>query len=273
MIHSVGKGGNNTLPDVKEVQAALNALATGLQIQPLRVDGFCGARTIAAIVRLQGALGMPHPDGLIRPGGRTAQALGLKQGNAAPVANASTNLSGAAWWHANQARWPNESSVDALSEPFRGNLRQFLLALSRAKASVRINATTRSMTRAKLMRYSWDIAKGITLPSQTPAIEDVDIQWDHGHDAASKKAAQEMVGLFAIKKQPSLTSNHLKGEAVDMTITWVGKLEIVRADGKTATISTSPTNGNNVELHKIGAGYGVKHLLPDDPPHWSTTGR
>ncbi|MCX7284978.1 MAG: peptidoglycan-binding domain-containing protein [Novosphingobium sp.] len=271
MRGTVGIGGQNAPDDVRQVQAGLNRFANKLGFLPLVVDGRVGHNTDDAIRRLQRAQGMPFPDGVVTPTGKIAQALGLVQPG---VANGSTaSLSGAAWWHANQARWPNESRVDALAEPFRSDVRKFLAALAAAKATVTVNATTRSMTRAKIMRYCWDIAHGLIAPEAAPAIDGVAINWVHETVEKSRNAARDMVKLFAIKKQPSLNSNHLRGTAIDMTIAWTGDLKIKQANGTEVTINTLPRNGTNAKLHDVGATYKVLHKLPDDPPHWSVTGR
>lgn len=273
MQTSVGRGGVNQREDVIEVQLALNGHIGKLRGTPLKPDGRAGPKTIEAIARFQGSIGMPRPDGLIQPGGKTAQALKLTSAPQKTAPGGAANLSGSAWWHANQKKWPNEKSLAALSEPWGTKARKFIAALEKAGARVQVNATTRSMTRAKLMRYSWDVSKGLIAPKDVPAIPGVDIRWDHGDVAKSKKAAAEMVALFAIKFQPSLDSNHLRGTAVDMTIAWSGDLTIVQGDGKSVTIKTTPRDGTNAQLHKVGETYGVLHKLPKDPPHWSNTGR
>jgi peptidoglycan hydrolase-like protein with peptidoglycan-binding domain len=271
MRGTVGIGGQNALDDVKQVQAALNAFANKLGFLPLQVDGRIGKKTDDAIRRFQRAQGMPVPNGIVTPTGKVAEALGL--GKPAVTVVSAGSLSGTAWWHANQARWPNESRVDALTEPFRADVKKFIQALTDAKATVTVNATTRSMTRAKIMRYSWDIAKSIMKAEDAPAIDGVAINWVHDTPQKSRQAAQEMVTLFAIKKQPSLNSNHLRGTAIDMTISWTGDLKIKQANGTEITITTLPKNGTNAKLHDVGATYKVLHKLPDDPPHWSVTGR
>ncbi|HQU42530.1 MAG TPA: hypothetical protein PK867_06940, partial [Pirellulales bacterium] len=92
----------------------------------------------------------------------------------------SQNLSGAAWWHANQAKYPNSTSVDDLEPTFRAKVKEFLAALDKAGASVKISATRRSKQRAYLMHYSWKIAKGEISASKVPAESGVSIVWDHG---------------------------------------------------------------------------------------------
>jgi hypothetical protein len=272
MLKSVGQAGANLSVDVMEVQTALNRFAAKMAIRPLKQDGRCGPMTVDAIRRLQGAMGMSQPTGLIAPGGETAEGLGLS--GAAPI-TASANdvsLSGATWWRANQSKWPNERNIDSLADPFRTNVKMFTAALAKAGAQVAVGATMHSMPRAKLMRFSWDVSKGIISPKNVPEIDGVVINWDHSIETKSRSCATEMVNLFNIVKQPSLTSNHVKGVAIDMTIRWKGDLMIADSSNSVVKITTSPRNGENTKIHDLGATYGVLHKLPDDPPHWSVTG-
>jgi len=83
-----------------------------------------------------------------------------------------------------------------------------------------------------------------------------------------------MYGKFKIdglKTQPALKSEHTKGFAVDMEISWEGTLTIEGKDGSSNEISSKPRGPMNTELHAIGAGYGVlRYFKPAlDKPHWS----
>jgi len=274
---SVGLMAVNHAPDVRAVQRALNRQIAKLGLTLLIEDGRCGAKTIDAIRRFQRiALSTVRPNGVVAPQGSTARALGfLGVFGPVPATTAAASwgsLSGTVWWRTNQAKWQNENRVSMLADPFKANVTKFIAALEAAGASVSVGATARSMVRAQLMRYSWDVSKGIVEPSAVAAIPGVDIVWDHGNLLRSKATAAEMVALFKIVKQPSLTSNHLTGNAIDMTIGWTGDLTIVAADGKTKTVIGAPRNGTNAKLHMIGTTYKVLHKLLDDPPHWSTTG-
>ena len=81
-----------------------------------------------------------------------------------------------------------------------------------------------------------------------------------------------MVNGYDIAFQPALKSRHVEGNAIDMTISWTGKLGIKNKSGALTTISSTPRNGFNAELRRVGKSFGVtKH--PTDPPHWSTDGR
>ncbi|NYT42897.1 hypothetical protein HZY97_19140 [Sphingomonas sp. R-74633] len=262
---SVGKGGINDLADVLVVQHLLNDWLgfTGQKLLP--TSGECGTLTVAAITGYQGkVLAMPAPDGLISPGGKTWLALAAGQGARPP-------LSGADWWNANQAKYPNSAAVTDLIQPFQANAAAFLKALKDAGATVTVSATRRNATRAHLMHYSWCVAKGSVAPNKVPALPGLKIQWDHGDLAKSKAGAQAMSDLFQIAFEPSLTSRHIEGRAIDMTISWSGTLKIKDKQGKTREIAGTPRSGDNPDLQKLGAGYGAIKLL-SDPPHWSDDG-
>jgi hypothetical protein len=80
-----------------------------------------------------------------------------------------------------------------------------------------------------------------------------------------------MVDLFQIAYEPSLTSRHIEGRAIDMTIGWNGTLKIKDKKGNIREIG-APRSGDNPDLHKLGATYGAIKLV-SDPPHWSDDGR
>jgi hypothetical protein len=182
-------------------------------------------------------------------------------------------LSGAAWWHANQAKYPNSTKVDDLDPKFRVKVKAFLAALADAGVHPYIESTLRSKERAYVMHYCWEIAHGTTLPAKVPPCPGVKIVWDHGDPAKSKKAAQEMVDLFEMDYMASLTSNHIKGLAIDMKFSWKGTLKIKQKNGAVVEIKTTPRNGaDNATMHQVGASYGVIKLV-GDAPHWSVDGR
>jgi peptidoglycan hydrolase-like protein with peptidoglycan-binding domain len=281
---SVGAGGTNARADVTRVQEMLNA-QLGAGKARLKRDGIAGPLTVRAIEAFQRRrVGMIRPDGLVEFGRRTAAALGQPAAASRPAprpparaaaaasrartvaAPGAAGLSGARWWHANQGRYPNSASLDSLAEGFRDKARRFVAALRAAGATVRVSSTRRNRIRAHLMHYSWRVAKGQVAPGDVPAITGLDIEWDHGDLATSRAAAREMVRLFGIVFKPSLTSNHVQGTAVDMTITRPGTMSVVDAAGRTINVST------NAALHHVGGSYGVLKLA-SDPPHWSANGR
>lgn len=84
--------------------------------------------------------------------------------------------------------------------------------------------------------------------------------------------SKNLARRYNIVRRPSRQSRHVEGLAVDMTIAWTGNLAIRTRNGATVAISTTPRNGDNIQLHAIGASYEVYKLL-DDTPHWSSDGR
>src|ERR1044072_2266503 len=274
IIGSVGRAAANDPADVRLVQQLLNAHVKSLGLPPLDEDRRIGPNTINAIRAYQKmVIGMAAPDGGIDVGGRTWKALsgGTKIAVPPPVAAAAAGLSGAAWWHANQAKFPNSARLADLNPPFRDRAIAFVDALKAAGANVSITAALRHPTRAYLMHYSWTVAKGIDSPGAVPAKAGCPIVWDHGNLAASRAAARAMMGLFGMAHIAALRSRHIDGHAIDMAVSWNGNLTIKDATGKTHTIG-APRNGNaNRALHAVGATYGV-HKLATDPPHWSIDG-
>jgi len=147
-----------------------------------------------------------------------------------------------------------------------------------AGASVTISSTRRPAERAYLMHFAWRVHKETLNPQNVPAKPGVDIEWIHRTASgavdlrASRKAATAMVKGYHIAFQPALKSRHVEGRAIDMTISWTGKLSIRTQSGTVTTISSTPRNGFNTDLRRVGKSFGVtKH--PTDPPHWSTDGR
>jgi len=183
-------------------------------------------------------------------------------------------LSGRAWWVAHQDRYPNSRDVNDLDEDFRANLIRFINCLKKAGALVSIKSTRRNAIRAYLMHYCWRIANEDFNPSDVPQRAGVDIQWDHGNDEASRKAANEMVSLFGLAFKPSLASNHIRGTAIDMDIRWSKDLFLgpLPTGGFRGVVGGPRTGARNRDLHEIGESFGVRKLL-NDPPHWSYNGR
>lgn len=190
----------------------------------------------------------------------------------APSAPAPTTreLSGAVW----VSRFPTSRSVNDLEPTFRSKVSAFIAALQAAGANVRISATYRPTERAYLMHWSYKIAKGIVSARSAPSMSGVAIEWWHGNDSDSKRAAQEMASSYGIVATPSLTSRHIERKAIDMSISWSGTLQIKKATGQIVALSSSPKDGTNRSLIDVGRSYGVIHLEPPekDPPHWSTDG-
>jgi len=188
-------------------------------------------------------------------------------------------LSGASWVKWRDDNIGKSDSLDDLTSPFKENAKDFVAALRAAGATVSINDTLRDKREAYLWHWAWRIDQDGYDPKKVPAMTGVPIEWDHGSNAKSKAGAREMVKGFGLVEQPktayapSLTSVHLTGNAVDMDISWTGDLKIKKKDGTLVTIKSNPKTGaGNIELHKVGASYGVKKLVRD-APHWSSTGQ
>ena len=180
------------------------------------------------------------------------------------------------WANANATASKN---VDDLAEPFRSSAKAFIKALEDAGAKVDVTNTRRSAKRAYLFHWSWKISQGRATGAQgdLDKLTGVEIQWDHGNDAASKAGALEMVNGFGLAvppkstNPPSKSSNHTEGTAIDMTISWTGTIQVKKKDN---TVVALPFNANvnaNTALHDVSASYGVRKLATD-APHWSADG-
>lgn len=268
---SVGSQASNQQGDVRVVQTLLNQFVGKLATPPLKVDGDAGMRTVAAIKLFQVKVaGMHVPDGRVEPGGRTWKTLSGGGAPAAATGN-SQRLSGAAWWQANQAKFANSSDLSTLDPGFRQKVDKFLAAMKAAGLRIKVTSTRRSQVRCYLMHYSWQVAKGHVEPGAVPAEPGCDIVWDHGNPEASKQGAQQMLDLFGIVYKPSLSSRHIRGLAIDMSITWGGQVKVRDATGKEVALGSPQDGGGNTVLHQVGRSYGVIKNLADKP-HWSDTG-
>lgn len=183
--------------------------------------------------------------------------------------------SGRAW----VSYFPTSTSLATLTDPFKSNVSSFIAALKAAGASVTINATQRPPERAYLMHWSYKIVHDHYDVTKIPAKQGVNIDWDHGSQKKSIAAAREMTTGYEVNTSkdvaPALTSNHIRGTAIDMTISWSGTLSIKDPKGTVVNISSAPRDGTNRELMALGRKYGAIHYAPasDDPPHWSHNGR
>ncbi|WP_197715448.1 hypothetical protein [Aquitalea magnusonii] len=154
----------------------------------------------------------------------------------------------------------------------------FISAIKNAGGYVSIAATYRPPERAYLMHWSWMISHEKVKADEVPPMMGVHIEWDHGDDNKSKRAAAGMVsayGMGALKIAPALRSRHTERKAIDMNIGWRGTLKIIDANGDEVEIRSSPSSGMNSDLHKVGKSYGVIKFWKGakDKPHWSTDGR
>jgi hypothetical protein len=270
---SVGHRGENRNDDVKVVQRLLNKhVQTPMRM--LAVDGRSGEDTIAAIRFFQSrVVQMRAPDGRVDPGGKTLRSLTRGAATPKQAQKSGAPLSGKQWWLEHERNYANGRRLEDLEGGFRDRCRGFVNAMSEAGASVTVSSTRRHPIRAHLMHYSWRLSRGELRPSEVPAIGGLSLEWDHGDPRASVNAAREMADLFRLAYRPSLTSNHIRGQAIDMTIGWTGVLVIRPGNAaQPVTIRMGPRSGDNVELQRVGESYGVRKLR-SDPPHWSSDGR
>ncbi len=178
-------------------------------------------------------------------------------------------LSGKIWVQ----RFPTSKLVSDLISPFRENIINFNKALTDAGAVISIGATFRPTERAFLMYTSYRISRKLIEPENAGSLPGVNIEWVHLTLEESIAAANEMVKGYGIVSPPAFPSNHSGKTAIDMNITWVGKLKIKKADNTNVEIE-APTDSKFNDLpalHQVAASYGVKKLI-GDYPHWSDNG-
>ncbi len=182
---------------------------------------------------------------------------------------ATRSLSGGAW----VAKFPDSKSTSDLDGAFATGVNDFIASMKAGGASVSIGTTKRPIERAYLMHYAYKIANNSIKPEDVPAMTGVDIEWVHDSLAASQRAAKDMVDGYGIVAQPALNSRHTEGKAIDMTILWNGTLKLKNKAGSEVSITTTPRNGENADLVKVGKTFDViKATFSGDPPHWSSDG-
>lgn len=162
--------------------------------------------------------------------------------------------SGIFWVSWANAHAASSKSISDLVEPFRTHASSFVKALTVAGAHVDISVTKRSDKRAYLFHWCWLIGLGYKKASDAPPKVGVPIDWDHGDDVKTKKAAKEMITGFALAippastNAPALTSNHIAGRAIDMKITWTGAISIAKPDGTTDAVAFVPNVNANTKV-------------------------
>jgi hypothetical protein len=180
-----------------------------------------------------------------------------------------SELSGPQWC----ARFPTSTSCDDLLPEFRDKVLAFISAMKRAGAGVSIAATYRPPERAYLMHWCSLIGNTGQDIAAVPPMSGVDIDWSHGGEfGEARAAARAMIKAYAIRYPPSLTSRHTQRRAIDMTIEWSDTLPIRDFNGNLKNVTSLPRTGQNSDLVKVGATFGVIKLVKD-PPHWSDDGR
>lgn len=189
------------------------------------------------------------------------------------VVEVAKELSGAQWC----ARFPRSASIVTLQPKFQLAVSSFLWALDQAGATYTIHNTFRPLEACYLMRNAWLIWKKIIKPEAVNPYPGVLIEWVHDTPEKSIDAARRMCAGYqtlGLQDAPAAESNHSKGLAIDMSISWTGSLRINDATDKVVAIDTAPRDSMNVALWALGATYGVKryHNPAHDRPHWSWNG-
>ena len=190
------------------------------------------------------------------------------------VVEVERELSGAQWC----ARFPRSKSIVTLQPKFQLAVSSFLWALENAAAKCPIANTFRPKEACYLMNSAWRIWKGQVKPEAVPEMPGVLIEWVHGTKEKSISVAYEMcVGYKTIHLEdaPALESNHTKGLAIDVSISWSGTLTVKDATDQDVVIDSLPRDNMNHALWKVGASYGVvRYYRPEkDKPHWSADGK
>jgi len=214
---------------------------------------------------------------------------------ATPPAPDPAKLSGAQWKTTADSKWADSSSLSDLDSGFKASMDKFLEMLGANNITTGEYTTRRPKERAYLLHYSVDVKNGKTAPKDVPKQDGVDIIWDHGDDAKSKKAAEEMADAFGIVGPAALESNHIAGNAIDMKFDFTkmvkdkdGNYTITyKKDGKDVSrilkiddeaVIGVKAKGKSIssigdrELSKAGEDFGVKRHIDNDIVHWSTTG-
>ncbi|MFO0858752.1 MAG: hypothetical protein U0640_15515 [Phycisphaerales bacterium] len=174
-------------------------------------------------------------------------------------------------------KFPADDTVAALEDDFEKKVEAFIAAVKKAGVTPSIKSVYRPPERQHLMRWCWKIVEKNHDAQTVPAKEGVDIDWWHGDQLKSVKAAKEMYDGYGLdtKAEPPETSRHTEKKAIDMSITWTGSLTIKDKDDKDVVISSEPRNSSNADLIKVAKTYGVIHFInaASDVNHWSTDGK
>lgn len=197
-------------------------------------------------------------------------------------------LSGAHWVKWADTHAPNSQDLADLDEDFRKNVEAFVAAMKKGAEEagsvlgIKVAATFRHPRRAYLFHWSYKIGQGMAKAKAATPMEGVPIKWDHGKESVSQAKALAMAKGFGLALKgdsdniPALKSNHTRGLAVDMSISWdkkfTAKAGSLGGAAKTFDIPGPGAGSSSTALHKLGASYGVKKLVTDKP-HWSANGK
>jgi hypothetical protein len=201
-------------------------------------------------------------------------------------------LSGAHWNGIATARWGGDPpNISELESSFGTDLQKFMDMLTANNITPYLTAAFRPKQRSYLFKYCLDVSKGRIAPKDVPAMDGVEIIWDHGNNAASRKGAEDLANSFGLVGVAAHPSNHNKGTAADMKMDFSGNTAntlTYEIGGKTVTrkikvsdearkgVSASGKSISGIEsreLSKAGADFHLKRALDNDIVHWSRSGR
>lgn len=185
---SVGRGGDNLEADVRLVQQSLNEL---IPEKPLKVDGKCGAKTIAKIEQFQRGF-MPKPDGRIDPGGQSIKRLS----QSAPT------LQGA--WKGDSSKWSEAKKLDSLDTSLRKKVERVLANLTAEGFKPKIVYAWRSVEVQRQLvaqghskvRFSFHNAQYKNGRPRAYAADIIDRRWAWS-DAAMERGFWDALGRIA----------------------------------------------------------------------------
>lgn len=270
---TVGTQGANAPADVRAVQQLLGARAAMLGLPPLAATGTFDEATERAIRTYQlRVAGRGRATGRLSPGDAVLAMLlddgpAGRQREAVRARRASAQLSGAAWWEANSARFHDSRSLAELRPAFASALGRFVAALERAGVLVTVESTRTNAQRAWLQRTAGAIARNAIQPEDVAPDHAVGILWDHGEDQRSEDAAQAMVALMGGGEGPPADSPEVTGSAARLDIRWYGPIAVRDAHGAAVPLDRPRFGARNLALHRVARSYGVVKA-PTDPLLW-----
>jgi len=97
-----------------------------------------------------------------------------------------------------------------------------------------------------------------------------------------RKVLGKLLRQLIVAYQPSLTSNHITGKAIDWAITWTDTPTFKNKKGEDVEITSEPKHGGkgithngNKNFHALGKTYGVikASFTKTDGPHRSADGK
>ena len=184
-------------------------------------------------------------------------------------------LSSGTWAWCNNSGYVNGQSLDQLEGDFKDKAKNIIGALRAAGVGVSVASTLRHPVRAAIMRYTFRYSREGVKDQKS-----LDLMAKHGVTVTGdRKAATAAVAKFGIAYTPSVTSNHIYGHAVDMSLSNLPAGKQIQLYGKTMTIqkgsASSKSTAESVRLNNTLNYYGIagfKKML-SDKPHWSHNGR